>query len=88
MLQFMTVKRQKDEYGFLKKVPRGKALLSEKKMTSWVRLAKMHLNKPQDFSNNVLLMYSAMFGESQTRWWSGDGLGLFCTHRTSAPSNH
>ena len=52
----MTVQLEKilNKYGLFGRVAKRKPLLSEKNMAAGLRIAKMHLDKPQDFWNNVL----------------------------------
>jgi len=56
---------------------RRKLPLPKQNMVAWLRFAKLHLNKPHDFWNNVkktrpkwkclAIMHSAMFGEKKTK---------------------
>lgn len=72
-----------------------------RKMATWLRFAKLHLEKTQEQWSNVLwiveVMHSSMFGEDFKKgtntsfelcWWWGDDFGLFSSHRTWTPCSH
>jgi len=48
------IRKRLNKYGMFGRVARRKPLCSKKNMAAWLRFAKLHLNKPQDFWNNVL----------------------------------
>ena len=56
MVKFMTL----NKYGLFGSV----AVLSEKNMAAQLRFVKLHLNKPQDFWNNVLWTKVEIFGHN------------------------
>ena len=49
-----TIGKRLNKYGLFGRVARGMCLLSKKNKAAWLMFAKMHLDKPQDFWNNVL----------------------------------
>jgi len=49
-----TIRKRLHTYGLFGRVARRKPLLFKKNMATWLKFAKLHLNKPQDFWNNVL----------------------------------
>lgn len=49
-----TIEKRLNKYGLSGKVARTKHLLSKKKMAAWLRVAKLHPNKPHNFWRNVL----------------------------------
>ena len=49
-----TIRERLNKYTLFGRVGRKKSLLYKKNMAAQLRFAKLHLDKPQDFLNNVL----------------------------------
>ena len=72
------------------RVPRRKPFLTKKNMAAQLRFETLHLNKTQDFWNNVPWTdeTKAEMSGDNAQFYIWCGLGLFCCHRTWTPCNH
>lgn len=43
-----------NKYGLFRRVSQRRPIFSEKNLAAWLQFTTVHLNKPQDFQNNVL----------------------------------
>lgn len=62
-------------------------LVSKKNTAAWLRFTMLHLNKAQDFWNNVWTKctapHLAITKHISARRWRSDDLGLVCSHNSS-----